>query len=113
MWYGAALRGDVNSITVGRQVMTFPVGFACSSRVCVDYPRVSKCCETSRTIRDDIRAGSCSALTPFLRGSNSHIGDRTVVHVASEAGSVKGKALNTSIGDGVSIGERSRSRRHG
>merc|ERR1712086_633753 len=37
-------------------------------------------------------------------GSNSHIGDRTVVHVASEAGSVKGKALNTSIGDGVSIG---------
>merc|ERR1712195_394850 len=53
VWYGAALRGDVNSITVG---------------------------------------------------SNSHIGDRTVVHVASEAGSVKGKALNTSIGDGVSIG---------
>merc|ERR1711935_671725 len=53
VWYGAALRGDVNSITVG---------------------------------------------------SNSHIGDRTVVHVASEAGSVKGKAVNTSIGDGVSIG---------
>jgi carbonic anhydrase/acetyltransferase-like protein (isoleucine patch superfamily) len=53
VWYGATLRGDVNSITLG---------------------------------------------------SNSHIGDRTVVHVASEAGSVKGQALKTSIGDGVSIG---------
>merc|ERR1712166_736665 len=53
VWYGATLRGDVNSITLG---------------------------------------------------SNSHIGDRTVIHVASEAGSVKGKAVNTSIGDGVSIG---------
>ena len=112
MWYGAALRGDVNSITVGRQVMTFPVGFACSSRVSI-----------TRECRNVMKQAALYAmpswlgvgvqLTPCLRGSNSHIGDRTVVHVASEAGSVKGKALNTSIGDGVSIGERSRSRRHG
>jgi len=100
VWYGAALRGDVNSITVGRQVMTFPVGFAFSSRVC----RLPASVEMLCTIRDDIRAGSCSAADSLLRGSNSHIGDRTVVHVTSEAGSVKGKALNTSIGDGVSIG---------
>jgi carbonic anhydrase/acetyltransferase-like protein (isoleucine patch superfamily) len=52
-WYGAVLRGDVNTITVG---------------------------------------------------TNSHIGDRTVVHVASDTGSVSGKALPTTIGDNVNVG---------
>merc|ERR1712205_284436 len=34
-------------------------------------------------------------------GENSHIGDRTVVHVASESGAVGGKAAPCVIGDGV------------
>jgi len=37
-------------------------------------------------------------------GSNTHIGDRTVVHVASEAGSLQGSPAATAIGAGVSIG---------
>merc|ERR1719272_2816023 len=37
-------------------------------------------------------------------GSNTHIADRTVVHVASETGSLTSKALSTTIGEGVSIG---------
>jgi len=37
-------------------------------------------------------------------GSNTHIGDRTVVHVASETGSLNNSALSTIIGRGVSIG---------
>jgi len=53
IWYGAVLRGDVNSIKVG---------------------------------------------------ANSSIGDRTVVHSASSAGSVAGKAAPTTIGDNVQVG---------
>jgi carbonic anhydrase/acetyltransferase-like protein (isoleucine patch superfamily) len=53
VWYGAVLRGDVNTIKVG---------------------------------------------------SNTSIGDRAVVHVASEAGSVTGKPAETIIGDDVQVG---------
>merc|ERR1711998_463532 len=53
VWYGAVLRGDVNSIKVG---------------------------------------------------ANSSIGERSVVHVASNAGSVAGKASPTTIGDNVQVG---------
>jgi len=53
VWYGAVLRGDVNTIKVG---------------------------------------------------ANSSIGDRSVVHVASTAGSIKGNAAGTSIGDNVQVG---------
>jgi len=53
IWYGAVLRGDVNTIKVG---------------------------------------------------ANSHIGDRSVVHVASESGSIGTGARPTIIGDGVTVG---------
>jgi carbonic anhydrase/acetyltransferase-like protein (isoleucine patch superfamily) len=53
VWYGAVLRGDVNSITVG---------------------------------------------------SNTSIGERSVIHTASATGSMTGKAAGTSIGDDVTVG---------
>eukprot|EP00657_Telonema_sp_P-1_P009626 TRINITY_DN3859_c0_g2_i1.p1 TRINITY_DN3859_c0_g2~~TRINITY_DN3859_c0_g2_i1.p1 ORF type:complete len:199 (+),score=41.80 TRINITY_DN3859_c0_g2_i1:3-599(+) len=37
-------------------------------------------------------------------GSNSHIGDRSVVHVASQAGSLTDKPLSTHIGEGSYVG---------
>lgn len=40
-------------------------------------------------------------------GMNTHIGERSVVHCASEAGSTKGQAASTVIGNGVNVGSLS------
>merc|ERR1711907_556562 len=40
-------------------------------------------------------------------GANTHIGERSVLHCASEAGSTKGKAAATVIGNGVNVGSLS------
>merc|ERR1712159_431374 len=68
----------------------------------------------SASVVDNVELGASSSVWygAVLRGdvnhikigANSHIGDRTVVHVASESGAVKGKAAPTIIGDGVNVG---------
>merc|ERR1711934_109029 len=68
----------------------------------------------SATVVGDVSVGEGSSVwyDTVLRGdvnkiavgSNTHIGDRTVVHVASETGSLNNSALSTIIGRGGSIG---------
>ena len=109
VWYGTVLRGDVNKIAVGRSA-TITAPTAVDVRVRLGLGVCSG--HTSCGLHTPL-AVRCRAPEPCVLCSNTHIGDRTVVHVASETGSLNNSALSTIIGRGVSIGKRSSPRRIG